>query len=359
MRGWDACVPDMRLAMRFPLKTIARPIRRKLLGLDIGGTKCAVILGEDRGEKAGMRILDRRAFPTETERGPKQAQQRLFETAGKLLSDHRLGAKEVYGVGISCGGPLDSRRGLILSPPNLPGWDRIPMVSLVEKRLGIPARLENDANACAVAEWKYGAGRGCRNMVFFTFGTGLGAGLILDGRLFSGTNDLAGEAGHLRLADDGPVGFGKAGSFEGFCSGGGIAQLAARHVKARRDAGLEPGPLGGLSRKDLTTKAVADAAKKGDALAKAIFEESGTMLGKGLSIIIDLLNPERIVLGSVYARCERLLKPAALRVIRAETIPMSRAVCEIVPAALGEEIGDYAALSLAMLAGERQAAGRT
>src|SRR5690606_15592063 len=134
-------------------------------------------------------------------------------------------------IGISCGGPLDSRRGVILSPPNLPGWDRIPVVEVFQQAFKVPVALQNDANAGALAEWLWGAGRGSHNMIFLTFGTGMGAGLILNGQLYSGTNDLAGEVGHIRLAPDGPVGYGKAGSFEGFCSGGGIKQLATDRAK--------------------------------------------------------------------------------------------------------------------------------
>ena len=129
-------------------------------------------------------------------------------------------------IGISCGGPLDSKKGIIFSPPNLPGWDNVPITRILSDEFGVETALQNDANACALAEWLMGAERGHSNMIFLTFGTGMGAGLILNGRLYSGTNDLGGEVGHIRLAKTGPVGFGKAGSFEGFCSGGGIAQLA-------------------------------------------------------------------------------------------------------------------------------------
>ena len=123
---------------------------------------------------------------------------------------------------------MDSARGIIREPPNLPGWVDVPITDMLTARLGLPAALCNDANACALAEWRFGAGKGTRNMVFLTFGTGMGAGLILDGRLYAGTCDAAGEIGHMRLAPDGPVGFFKAGSFEGFCSGGGLAKMGQR-----------------------------------------------------------------------------------------------------------------------------------
>ncbi|MBQ7292692.1 MAG: ROK family protein, partial [Clostridia bacterium] len=178
------------------------------IGIDIGGTKCAVVLGDSNG------ILKKVAFKTEE----------CKQTITKILDiAESFGTADA--VGISCGGPLDSGRGVIMSPPNLPDWDNIPIVKLVSDRLGIPAYLQNDANACALAEWRFGAGRGTQNMAFLTFGTGLGAGLILNGRLVDGANGMAGEIGHIRLTDDGPTGYGKAGSAEGYCSGGGIARL--------------------------------------------------------------------------------------------------------------------------------------
>ena len=186
-------------------------------------------------------------------------------------------------------------------------------------------------------------------MVFLTFGTGLGAGLILDGRLYSGIGDTAGECGHIRLAPFGPVGFGKAGSFEGFCSGGGIAQLAAVRVREQLQLGNRvawcpsPEAIPGLN-----AKIVGDAAGAGDPLALAVYAECGAYLGRGLAVLIDLLNPELIVIGSVFARSESLLRPAMERSIAEEALPGAAARCRVVPAALGEAIGDYAALALAL-----------
>ncbi|MDR1675081.1 MAG: ROK family protein, partial [Tannerella sp.] len=195
-------------------------MERNVLGIDIGGTKIAVIYAK---EKDGIELVDKVTFPTaqvdDTIDG-------IFSRLRELMYRHSLNEENTHAIGISCGGPLSSERGRVMSPPNLPGWDDIPIVDLVKERFHIPCALQNDANACALAEWKFGAGRGTKNMVFLTFGTGMGAGLILNGQLYSGANDNAGEVGHVRLAPFGPVGYGKAGSFEGFASGGGIAQLA-------------------------------------------------------------------------------------------------------------------------------------
>ena len=281
-------------------------------GLDIGGTKCALVTGTE-----DCQVLSRCAVAT----ADFASWQSLLEA---LLAQAPQEAPAA--IGVSCGGPLDSRNGRILSPPNLPGWDDVPIVEWLKSRVGAPAFLQNDANACALAEWRFGAGRGCENMVFLTFGTGFGAGLILDGRLYSGTNDMAGEVGHVRAAADGPVGYGKAGSYEGFCSGGGIRQLA-----------------GGVSAKEVVARAEA-----GDAQMQAVLEKSAQRLGACLAMLIDLLNPQKIVIGSIYARAEKWFRETALRVIEEEALVYPRRVCSIVPAALGDAIGDVAALSVAI-----------
>ncbi len=313
-----------------------------MIGVDIGGTKCAVTLGLSDGE--GIQIKDKSGFPT-TDVGGTIAD--IKDNIRKVISRNGLQTKDIGAIGISCGGPLDSRTGIIMSPPNLPGWDNIPIVDILSEEFGIPAAVHNDANACALAEWKFGAGKGTRNMVFMTFGTGLGAGLILDGKLYTGTNDNAGELGHIRLEDYGPVGYGKGGSFEGFCSGSGIAQLARSLVKEHLQMGKTVGwcPDGDIE--GITAKTVAQAAAGGDPLAKEIFSISARHLGQGLSIVIDILNPELIVIGSIYARNEGIFKPLMEEVLEREALPLANKVCKVVPAGLGESIGDYAALSVA------------
>lgn len=315
---------------------------RILVGVDIGGTKCAVTLG--LSDSGNLQIKDKVAFPTT---GVEGTIRDIKEGIRTVLGRNSLSSGNIAAIGISCGGPLDSREGIIMSPPNLPGWDNIPITRILEDEFGVKTAVHNDANACALAEWQFGAGRGTRNMVFLTFGTGLGAGLILDGKLFAGTNDNAGELGHIRLDAFGPVGYGKAGSFEGFCSGSGIAQLAASMVKERLQMGRKVDwcPDGNLS--SITARTVAEAARRGDALAMEVYSVSARYLGKGLSIVIDILNPELIVIGSIYARNEDLLKPLMEEVLSKEALPLANRVCRVVPAALGESIGDYAALSVA------------
>ena len=321
--------------------------KQHILGIDVGGTKCAIVSGSI-SEDGQISIAGKSVFPTETAKGFDQTLQNIYANIDAELAKTGLAAKDVAAIGISCGGPLDSKKGIIMSPPNLPGWDNIHIVELIEKRYGVKTAVQNDANACTLAEWKYGAGQGYSNVIFLTFGTGMGAGLVLDGRLYAGTNDMAGEVGHIRLECTGPVGYGKAGSFEGFCSGGGIAQLARTLAFEKLQMGEQVSFCGSMADLDsLSAKSVAEAALNGDKLAIEIYGICGHYLGKALSVLIDVLNPEVIVLGSIYGRSQELIKPSMRIAIEKETLSHSRNVCKIVPAGLGESIGDYAALSVA------------
>jgi len=295
------------------------------IGIDIGGTKCAVVIGNIID--SNVRFIEKSFFPTLKDGGYESTLAKIEQEIDKLLINSGLKPCDIESIGISCGGPLDNETGVILSPPNLPGWDEVHIVEHFENKYNIKSILENDANACALAEWKFGAGKdkNLKNVIFLTFGTGFGSGLILDGKLYAGTNGMAGEIGHIRAAKDGPVGYGKAGSFEGFCSGGGIAQLAGN---------------------GLTAKDISEAAREGDEKALEIYNTSGEYLGFALSMLIDLLNPEMIIIGSIFERCEDLLRESCEKIIRREALEYSRRVCEIVPAVLGDDIGLYAALAL-------------
>jgi glucokinase len=314
-----------------------------LLGIDIGGTKCAVVYGKRIG--SDLQVVDKIRFDTTV---VDETIQHIISEAKKMVACYSLTVATVRAIGISCGGPLDSKSGTVMSPPNLPGWDNIPVVKIVEDQLGVKAGLQNDANACALAEWKFGAGKGTQNMIFLTCGTGLGAGIILNGALYSGTNDNAGEVGHIRLEKHGPVGYGKEGSFEGYASGGGIAQLARSIAEEELNKGSHVSWCPSREYlENITAKRVAEAAGAGDKLALKVYETSASYLGKGLAILIDILNPELIVIGSIYARNRCMMEPYVLQQISKEALEGARKVCKVVPAALGENIGDYAALSIA------------
>ena len=312
------------------------------IGLDIGGTKCSVVAGD-----SSFSIKRKIGFETFTGKGYKPVLTEFSRNINLIMNefpDHRFKR-----IGISCGGPLDSKKGIIYSPPNLPGWDAVPITKIFNDEFGIETVIQNDANACALAEWLMGAGKGTSNMVFLTFGTGMGSGLILNGRLYSGTNDMGGEVGHIRLDKSGPIGYGKAGSFEGFCSGGGIAQLAKMIVSEKLNSKVSVAFCPSLELiETIDARMVAQAALNADPVASEIINISAEYLGQGLAIIIDILNPECIVIGSIYARNEMLFKPVIDRILQKEALGQALDVCTIKPALLGDSIGDYAALCVAI-----------
>lgn len=297
-----------------------------IIGLDIGGTKIAIIEGSENAE-----ILQRREIPTQ----PAEPFTSTFERACAQIDTVIHGAVDagrvVDAMSVSIGGPLQIEAGIILSPPHLPNWVNIPLKSLLVTRYKLPVFVEHDGNAGALAEFYFGAARGTRNAIFLTAGTGLGGGMILNGELYRGATDTAGEVGHIRLADSGPVEYGKAGSWEAFCSGAGMVKLAHD---------MHPGRWP----EALTTRQLIDLALNGDEHARQVIHRSGEWLGRGLAILVDTLNPEVIVLGSLGGALGDLFLQPAREVVKAECLPLAADACRIVPAELGARIGDVAAL---------------
>jgi glucokinase len=238
---------------------------------------------------------------------------------------------------------------VIQSPPNLLSWNEVPIKALLEREFGVECFLENDANAGALAEYRFGAGRGVNNLVFLTMGTGLGAGLILNGQLYRGSSHAAGEIGHVRLTRSGPNGYNKVGTAEGWASGAGMAKVA----RIALDKALEKGVATLLAQTNnsvaITAQTVWEAAQCGDAVAQTVVRTCGKRLGEAIAILIDILNPDRVVVGGLAVRMgEAILGPARTLVTK-EALPYAHGMCEIVAAELGEDIGDVAALCVAML----------
>ncbi len=312
------------------------------IGVDIGGTKTALVLSA-----SPPAVLERIEFPTLPAEGPARPLQLIKDGVRELLARKDFTPAEIEAIGVSCGSPLDRVAGVIQSPPNLATWIDVPIVSILKEEFHATCRLENDANAGAVAEHRYGAGQGCQNMVFLTMGTGFGAGIIIDGRLYHGATDCAGEIGHIRLTRKGPIGYNKAGSAEGWASGGGMAQVAERAAETARKKGKTSLLTATLDQNHrITARDVAEAAQQGDALAKQIVRSTARRLGEALAILVDIVNPERIVIGGLALRFgEALLEPARAVVAREA---LAADACHIVPAALDEQIGDVASLCVAM-----------
>jgi glucokinase len=312
-----------------------------ILGIDIGGTKCAASLGTAEGT-----ITARREVRTRAAEGPDAVIADLLEAARGLLAESGTALDDLAGIGISCGGPLDTRTGVVYSPPNLPGWEAVPLRDRFAEALpGPQVVLENDANATALAEWRWGAGRGAMNLAFLTMGTGIGGGLILDGRLYRGANDLAGEVGHQTILINGPLcQCGKRGCLEALASGPAIARLARESLDYGRGRLLVE--KAGGKPDQITAQVVIEAAREGDGLALRILEEAGTYMGIGLANLIQIVNPERIVLGTIAVHAGDLILHPIRRAVRDFAWRRSAEVCEVVPAALGDRAQDLAAIAL-------------
>jgi glucokinase len=307
---------------------------KTIVGLDIGGTKTAMVEGTE-----DALILQRHEVPTEAHRPFEEVFPLLASLVETTIVSAEQAGREVVALSVSVGGPLRIEEGVLLDPPHLPGWHNVKLKERLANRFpGFPVYIEHDGNAGALAEFYFGVGRerqGLKHLVFLTFGTGLGAGLIVNGQLLRGASDTAGELGHWRLADEGPVGFGKAASWEGFASGEGLLQLASRRFPSRWSTGH--------SIRELVEAMLAD-----DAEALTVANEAGTWMGRGLSLIIDAFNPQVIVLGSLAVLLgERVLGPAR-RVVAEEALPQAVAACEILPSVLGLRIGDVGALMAAL-----------
>ena len=319
---------------------------KALIGIDIGGTKCAVSLARIN---KGIRILDKYRFPSNAHEGKDPMLSRIMDAVDEVLTRNQLSAEDLEAVGISCGGPLDSKTGRVMSPPNLPGWDDVPLTDVLQNRFHVPCFLQNDANACALVEWKIGAGRGANDMIFLTMGTGMGAGIISGGKLLTGACDLAGEVGHIRLSESGPEGYGKAGSFEGWCSGGGIEKYINEWTEKAISSGKTPGWVI-KGHKTIDAKILNDYAQAGDEDALALFRDIGEKLGCALSILTDTLNPEKIVIGSVFQRAEGFIRPSMEKALKRESLPLAYQALTVVPAETGEQLGDFAAIMTALYA---------
>jgi len=297
-----------------------------ILGVDIGGTKTALVAGTQGGE-----ILGRIEYPTKPDEGYSQWQSSFTENLRQLEAETLAWSPGM--AGISVGGPADWVAGVLQAPPNLSTWISVPIRDDIARVSGLPCKMEHDGRAGALAEHRWGAGKGLSNIIFLTFGTGIGAGLILNGSIYRGADGAAGEIGHVRLADDGPTAYGKIGSAEAFASGTGIARLGTHFF---------PGTLAGLSAKDIVERA-----ESGDADAVRVLEISAGKLGQVLALLADLINPEMIILGSLASHLPQWYLDEAESVLRSEALAANSG-CRIAKSALGSRLQDLAAIAAAL-----------
>ncbi len=301
-----------------------------LLGLDIGGTKSAAIVGSSSGE-----IRDRLEWPSRAERGPGPMIHDIVGHARALLARH----PGVCSVGVAIGGPLDGEQGVILSPPNLPGWHEIPLKSILYNALSLPVHIEHDAAACAMAEALWGGGVGKSRVIYLTCGTGMGMGLVIDGKSYKGAGGRYPEVGHWRYADTGPTAYDKLGSFEAFTAGGSLPSLASHLFPHRFATGQATGPH------------LRELATKGDADARAVIDANARATGRLCALLGDLFVPDVILLGSLARYFGSSWVQAVRLAFELEVLPQVRERSRIEPAALGTALQDCSALAASLRCG--------
>lgn len=300
---------------------------RYALGVDIGGTKVSVTLGNSQGK-----ILTKHLLPTLTGKKARQGIERLVEALQHLKTD--FFKRRLAGIGVGIPGPIDPGRGIVERSPHLGGWEGFPLKTFLERKLRLPVRITNDANAAAVGEKVFGAGRGVENFIYLTVSTGIGGGIISKGKLLVGASFGAGEVGHTIIFPKGEkCGCGHRGCLEAYASGTAIAQFVRREVARGRQARI-------------TAELVAFAAEKKDPLALEAFRRAGYFLGIGLANLINLFNPEMLILGGSVMKSSRWLWPAMRASVRENAWPSLYRACRIVKTSLGDRVGDLGALAL-------------
>jgi len=311
-----------------------------LIGIDLGGTNIKFGLVADDG-----RLVKSESRPTLVEKGPEDIISRMAETARRLIEGS---SEKVAAIGVGSPGPLDSRTGVVTYTPNLK-WKNVPLGGMMREKLGMDAvYVENDANAAAWGEFWAGAGRGAASMVMITLGTGVGGGVIIDGKLLRGIDETAGHIGHIVIDSEGPMcGCGNRGCLEAYASATALVRRALEALRAKRS-----GALAGLSEKDLSAKRIAQEAARGDALARNLVEETGRYLGVALADVANVLNPELAVIGGGLAGAGELLLGPAREEMRARALKPPAQRLKIVPAGLGDNSGVIGAAGCAKIRSE-------
>lgn len=313
--------------------------RRWAVGIDIGGTNVVVgCVAEDGSALHGLR-----SEPTHSEAGADDVITRMLASAQASMAELRgqVPDAEIVGVGVGAPGPLDTRRGIVLLTPNL-GWRDMPLRDRVSAGLGLPAALDNDANCAVLGEAWMGAARGARHALGVTIGTGIGGGLIVNGELFHGASDSAGEIGHTTIDTEGRrCKCGNYGCLEAYASGPAIALRAIEDVEAGAASRLAEFAGGDLAR--VTAQTVYEAARHGDALALEVVSETAKFLGAGIANLVNVFNPEVVVVcGGVTMAGDGLFVPLRREVARRAFRPAVDA-CRIVPGELSGTAGVYGA----------------
>lgn len=305
----------------------------KRIGIDVGGTNVKIALVDGEGK-----IIYSNSVPTYAQMGYEYTVNNIKQAIRDLMKETNTDAKEIEGIGFDFPGQVDYKTGVVKLAPNIPGWVNVPIAQMIEEEFNIPTRIDNDVRCAALGELKFGAGKGCKNFVCITVGTGIGSGLVINGQLVRGAANAAGEIGHIKLQmNGGPIcGCGDTGCLEAFASGPSIVAMAQEYLKGGKSTKFRE--MAGADG-EITPYIVAKAAEAGDPVAKRIFEIVGTYIGMGLVSVINLLNPEKVIIGGGVAAAGDLLLDPIRKTIKERAMVVAGNSVEIVPAELGNSAG--------------------
>ena len=305
----------------------------KRIGIDVGGTNVKIALVDGEGK-----IIYSNSVPTYAQMGYEYTVNNIKQAIRDLMKETNTDAKEIEGIGFDFPGQVDYKTGVVKLAPNIPGWVNVPIAQMIEEEFNIPTRIDNDVRCAALGELKFGAGKGCENFVCITVGTGIGSGLVINGKLVRGAANAAGEIGHIKLQmNGGPIcGCGDTGCLEAFASGPSIVAMAQEYLKGGKSTKFRE--MAGADG-EITPYIVAKAAEAGDPVAKRIFEIVGTYIGMGLVSVINLLNPEKVIIGGGVAAAGDLLLDPIRKTIKERAMVVAGNSVEIVPAELGNSAG--------------------
>ena len=302
------------------------------IGIDVGGTNVKIALVDDRGK-----IIYSNSVPTRAEMGYEYTVNNIKQAIYDLMKETKLTTKDIEGIGFGFPGQVDYKAGIVRNAPNIPGWVEVPIAKLIEDEFKIPTRVDNDVRCAALGELNYGAGKGCENLICITVGTGIGSGLIINGKLVRGATNAAGEICHIKLQIHyGPIcGCGDTGCLEAFASGPSIVAMAEDYIRGGKSTKFREMASGG----EISPYIVCEAAKAGDPVAKRIFTIMGEYIGIGLASVVNLLNPEKIIVGGGVADAGDLLLDPLRETLKKRAMKIAGAAVEVVPAQLGNTAG--------------------
>ena len=306
-------------------------MKKYRIGVDVGGTNVKIALVDKEGG-----IVYSNTTPTRAEMGYEYTISNIKQAINDLMKETKTDKNSIEGIGFGFPGQIDCNEGVVRVLPNIPGWINVPVAKIMEKEFGIPTKVDNDVRCAALGELAFGAGKGCQNLICITVGTGIGSGLIVNGKLVRGADNAAGEIGHIKLQmHNGPIcGCGDSGCLEAFASGPSIIAMAQEYILGGKSTKYRE-----LANPEITPYVVAEAAKQGDKVALKIFERMGEYIGIGLSSVVNLLNPEKIVVGGGVADAGDILFTPIINTLKKRAMPIQAKSVSVVPAQLGNAAG--------------------